>query len=61
MKMRESAQSPGGNRRLGNENAYLAEKARQGYIALSTPRRKWLFFGALVLMVLVVLLLRFAA
>jgi len=31
-----------------------AEKARQGYIALKTPARRWIFFGGLAAFVLLV-------
>lgn len=28
--------------------AYSGERVRQGYIALNTPRRRWIFFSGLV-------------
>ena len=40
---------------------YPAEKARQGYIALNTPGRRWTFFGGLAALVLFIIILSFAA
>lgn len=34
-----------------------AEKARQGYVALKTPARRWVFFGGLAAFVLLVIFL----
>lgn len=38
-----------------------AEKARQGYIALKTPARKWVFFGGLAAFVLLMIFLTLVA
>lgn len=40
--------------------AYPAEKARQAVIILDRPRRLVVFFGALILLVLLAILLRIA-
>ena len=42
------------------EDGYPGEKARQGYIVLNSPVRRWVFFGGIigfVLLVFVVMLL----
>ncbi len=36
---------------------YPAEKARQGYIALNTPARRWVFFGGLAAFVVLMIVL----
>ncbi|MCW5713159.1 MAG: hypothetical protein KIT43_01410 [Bauldia sp.] len=41
-----------------DENGYPAEKARQGYIVLRTPLRRWIFFGGLVGVVILLVVLR---
>ena len=46
--------------RMPGPKDYPAEKARQGYVALNTPARRWVFFGGLVAFVILMIVLSFA-
>lgn len=57
--MQPSDRQPEQRAPTDDTDGYPAQDARQGYIVLRTPLRRWVFFGGLVALVVLGLALRF--